>query len=103
MINQISFQQHLFQVHCKSGQCLSPDLEESGDNDQTSGGDNDNNNSTNANNTSTTTITLPTFPPQQPFQLASESHRSFFFNPVNQQRFPRFPSNNPVRHFSTYN
>ncbi|VDM21990.1 unnamed protein product [Wuchereria bancrofti] len=82
-----------FQVHCKSGQCLSPDLDDSG-------GDNGQTNISNDNvNTSSTTVTLPGLSStEQSFQLAPESHRSLFLNPINQQRFPRFSTNNPTMH-----
>ncbi|EFO14948.1 hypothetical protein LOAG_13566, partial [Loa loa] len=76
-------------IHCKSGQCISPDLDEGGDNGQTSA---DNSSA----NTSSTTVTVPTLSTEQSFQLTTESHRSLFLNPVNQQRFPRFPSSNPT-------
>uniref|UniRef100_A0A915Q3M0 C2H2-type domain-containing protein n=2 Tax=Filarioidea TaxID=6295 RepID=A0A915Q3M0_9BILA len=76
-----SLRKHL-KVHCKSGHCLSPDLES---------GDNDINGTVNA---SATTFTLPTLSSEQPFQLGPESHHPLFLNPVNQQRFPRFSSNN---------
>ncbi|VDM14516.1 unnamed protein product, partial [Wuchereria bancrofti] len=47
-----SLRKHL-KVHCKSGQCLSPDLDDSG-------GDNGQTNISNDNvNTSSTTVTLP--------------------------------------------
>lgn len=63
-------------------------MDEGGDNSQTS---------TNGTaNTSATTVTVPALSAEQSFQLAPESHRSLFLNPVNQQRFPRFSPNNPV-------
>ncbi|CAG9535695.1 unnamed protein product [Cercopithifilaria johnstoni] len=87
-----SLRKHL-KIHCKSGQCISPDVEE-----------NDNNGQTSANNTANTSVTTVTAAPslssEQSFQLAPESHCSFFLNPMNQQRFPRFSSNNPTMHGS---
>ncbi|EJW81417.1 hypothetical protein WUBG_07673 [Wuchereria bancrofti] len=92
-LSQTAVISHFKKVHCKSGQCLSPDLDDSG-------GDNGQTNISNDNvNTSSTTVTLPGLSStEQSFQLAPESHRSLFLNPINQQRFPRFSTNNPTMH-----
>ncbi|MCP9257252.1 Zinc finger protein ZIC 4 [Dirofilaria immitis] len=84
-----SLRKHL-KIHCKSEQCVSPNHDESGDNEQTI--------INHIANTSATTIIAPTLSTEQSFQLAPESHHSLFLNPVNQQRFPRFSSNNPTIH-----